>query len=83
MLLSEVAASLYAWDLADEGPEQVMDEMEARCQASSFYLVGVMHHEKRPLTSLFFTHNPKGNFTFQRTAAPTIAWMTGPFVTCA
>lgn len=62
MLLSEVAASLYAWDLADEGPDRVMDELEARCHANSFYLVGVMHHEKRPLTSLFFTHNPKRKF---------------------
>lgn len=62
MLLSEVAASLYAWDLADEGPERVMDELQSRCQANCFYLVGVMHHEKRPLTSLFFTHNPKRKF---------------------
>jgi len=58
MLLNEVAASLYAWDLADEGPSRVMDELENRCHINSVYLVGVMHHEKRPLTSLFFTHNP-------------------------
>lgn len=62
MLLSEVAASLYAWDLADEGAPRVMDALQERCMANSFYLVGVMHHEKRPLTSLFFTHNPKRKY---------------------
>ncbi len=62
MLLREIAASLYAWDLADEGPVRVMDELEQRCRANSFYLVGVMHHEKRPLTSMFFTHNPNRKY---------------------
>lgn len=73
MLLSEVAASLYAWDLADEDPDRVMDELEARCHANSFYLVGVMHHEKRPLTSLFLRIIQRENFTFPKTAAHIIA----------
>ena len=62
MILKEVAASLYAWDLADEGVQNVLDALEQRSSINSVYLVGVMHHEKRPLTSLFFTHNPNRKF---------------------
>jgi hypothetical protein len=57
MFISEIAASLYPWDLADEGMSRIADELTARCRVNSFYLVGVMHFEKRPLTSLFYTHN--------------------------
>jgi hypothetical protein len=57
MFLSEIAASLYPWDLADEGMSNIADELINRCGVNSLYLVGVMHFEKRPLTSLFYTHN--------------------------
>jgi hypothetical protein len=57
MFLSEIAASLYPWDLADEGMPYIADELMSRCKVNSIYLVGVMHFEKRPLTSLFYTHN--------------------------
>ena len=57
MFMSEIAASLYPWDLADEGMPHIADELINRCKVNSLYLVGVMHFEKRPLTSLFYTHN--------------------------
>ena len=57
MFLSEIAASLYPWDLADEGMSNIAEGLIERCKVNSLYLVGVMHHEKRPLTSLFYTHN--------------------------
>ena len=57
MYIKEVAASLYAWDLADEGISNIADTLTERCSVNSIYLVGVMHFEKRPLTSLFYTHN--------------------------
>ena len=57
MFLSEIAASLYPWDLADENMAFLADELIERCRVNSLYLVGVMHFEKRPLTSLFYTHN--------------------------
>ncbi len=57
MIIKEVAASLYPWDLADEGIESCVHNLTERAGVNSIYLVGVMHHEKRPLTSLFYTHN--------------------------
>jgi hypothetical protein len=59
MMIKEVAASLYAWDLADEGIESCGRTLTERANVNSIYLVGIMHHEKRPLTSLFYTHDPR------------------------
>lgn len=58
-VFSEVAASLYAWDLLDEGCEPVMETLKETAQVNSLYLVALMHHEKRPLTDFYFPHNPK------------------------
>lgn len=58
MPLNEVAASLYAWDLADEGVEHCLDNLEALAGVNSAYLVGLMHKEKRPLHARFYPHNP-------------------------
>ena len=62
MFIKEVAASLYPWDLADEGIETITDNLVNRSNVNSIYLVGVMHFEKRPLTSLFYTHNSKRKY---------------------
>jgi hypothetical protein len=62
MFIKEVAASLYPWDLADEGVETCVNNVVTRSNVNSVYLVGVMHHEKRPLTSLFYTHNLKRKY---------------------
>jgi len=62
MIIKEVAASLYPWDLADEGVKQAADQLESRSNVNSLYLIGIMHYEKRPLTSLFFTHNPNRKY---------------------
>ncbi len=56
---SEVGASLYPWDLLDEGCEPIMDTLTATASVNSAYLVALMHHEKRPLTDFFYPHNPK------------------------
>jgi hypothetical protein len=53
----EVAASLYAWDLADQPCEEIMETLKETAQANSLYLVALMHHEKRPLTDFYFPHN--------------------------
>lgn len=58
MALKEIAASLYAWDLADEGVEHILDNLEALSGVNSAYLVGLMHKEKRPLHARFYPHNP-------------------------
>jgi hypothetical protein len=54
----EVTASLYPWDLHDEGIEPVLDNLQSMASVNSVYLVALMHHEKRPLTSPTFPHNP-------------------------
>ncbi len=58
MFFSEISASLYAWDLADEGVERILGNLEEMTATNSAYLIAVMHHEKRPLTDYFYPHNP-------------------------
>ncbi len=58
MYMKEVAASLYPWDLADQTTEVCVDNLVKHSNVNSVYLVGVMHEEKRPLTSLFYTLDP-------------------------
>lgn len=58
MFFSEISGSLYAWDLADEGIERILDNLEEMTRCNSVYLVALMHHEKRPLTDYFYPHNP-------------------------
>ncbi|MCL5019335.1 MAG: hypothetical protein M1426_02505 [Patescibacteria group bacterium] len=54
----EISGSLYAWDLADEGIEPILDNLEKYTACNSVYLIALMHHEKRPLTDYFYPHNP-------------------------
>jgi hypothetical protein len=54
----EVSASLYAWDLHDEGVERVLDNLQDMAAVNSVYLLGVMHPERRPLGGGSFPHNP-------------------------
>ena len=58
-VFKEIAASLYAWDLLDEGCEPIMETLKETASVNSLYLVALMHHEKRPLTDFYFPHNPK------------------------
>lgn len=58
MFFSEISASLYPWDLADEGVERILDNLESMTGCNSVYLIALMHHEKRPLTDFFYPHNP-------------------------
>ena len=59
MYWREVVASLYAWDLLDEGLEPMLDFLEAETLTNSTYLVALMHDEKRPLTDFYYPHNPR------------------------
>lgn len=58
MIIKEVNAALYPWDLSDEGIKSCLDKLVGEANLNSIYLVGIMHKEKRPLTSMFYTHNP-------------------------
>lgn len=74
MFISEISASLYPWDLADEGIERILDNLQAMTSCNSVYLIALMHQEKRPLTDLFYPHNP-----VRKTYAPkTAASSSGP-----
>ena len=55
----EIAASLYAWDLDDEGVDGPLDTLAQTADVNSAYLVALMHWEKRPLTDFYYPHNPK------------------------
>ena len=59
MYWKEVVASLYPWDLLDEGLEQILDVLERDTLTNSTYLVALMHDEKRPLTDFYYPHNPR------------------------
>lgn len=59
MYFREVATSLYAWDLFDDGVEQILDNVQEHCLSNSTYLVALMHDEKRPLTDFYYPHNAK------------------------
>jgi len=55
----EVVASLYPWDLLDEGLDGILDVLERDTLTNSTYLVALMHDEKRPLTDFYYPHNPR------------------------
>jgi hypothetical protein len=59
MYWKEVVASLYAWDLLDEGLDDILDVLERDTLTNSTYLVALMHDEKRPLTDFYYPHNPR------------------------
>lgn len=54
----EVAASLYAWELHDEGAEPILDNLQRMAAVNSVYLIALMHPEPRPHRSERFPHNP-------------------------
>jgi hypothetical protein len=58
----EVVASLYPWDLHDEGIETILDNLQEMSGVNSVFLVALMHYERRPLTSGSFPHNPVRKF---------------------
>src|SRR5687767_15498215 len=55
----EVVASLYAWDLLDEGLDHMLDVLQSETLTNCTYLVALMHDEKRPLTDFYYPHNPR------------------------
>lgn len=59
MYWKQVIASLYAWDLVDEGLENILDVLQAETRTNCTYLVALMHDEKRPLTDFYYPHNPR------------------------
>ena len=62
MYIKEVTASLYPWDLADEGVGRCLDNLTGMANVNSVYLIGLMHWEKRPLTDSYYPHNPKRKY---------------------
>ena len=59
MYWKEIVASLYPWDLLDEGLDAILDVLERDALVNSTYLVALMHDEKRPLTDFYYPHNPR------------------------
>ena len=44
----EIAASVYPWELHDEGTVNVLNNLQSISAVNSVYLVGLMHPEPRP-----------------------------------
>ena len=59
MYWKEVVASLYPWDLLDEGLDGILDVLERDTLTNSTYLVALMHDEKRPLTDFLLSAQPR------------------------
>ena len=55
----EVGASLYPWDLHDEGVNAVLDNLQEKALVNSVYLVGLMHPEPRPWGDNDFPSQPR------------------------
>jgi hypothetical protein len=53
-----VDGTLYPWDVHDEGIETILDNMTGLAGINTVYLICLMHHESRPLTSQRYPHNP-------------------------
>lgn len=62
MYINEIAASLYPWDLADEGVDQCIENLIEHADVNSVYLIGIMHKEKRPVRGLYYPHNPRRKY---------------------
>ena len=60
----EVCASLYPWDVHDEGIELMLDNLTSMSGVNSVYLIAVMHQEHRPFFGpkqfgpYLYPHNP-------------------------
>jgi hypothetical protein len=60
----EVSASLYPWDVHDEGISLMLDNLISMAGVSSVYLIAVMHQEHRPFLGprgtgpWLYIHNP-------------------------
>lgn len=60
----EVGASLYPWDVHDEGIGNILDNLTGMAGVNSVYLIAVMHEERRPFNSdhlpgsFYYIHNP-------------------------
>ena len=60
----EVGASIYPWDVHDEGIDGILDNLTGMAGVNSVYLIAVMHEERRPFNSdhlpgdFYYIHNP-------------------------
>jgi hypothetical protein len=82
MKLQELTMALYAWDLADEGVEHVLDVLQERVGINAIYMVALMHYERKPWTPrersmiTYFQHNPVRKEYFPEDAR--IYWLPDP-----
>jgi hypothetical protein len=53
----EISASVFPWDLADEGMEKVLDNLQEMAGVNSVYLCN-LSEEVRPFRGGEYTHNP-------------------------
>ena len=69
--LSEVSASLYPWDLVDEGVEPILETLKETTGANSTYLVALMHEESARSRTFTIRTIRNARRTFRKTAGCT------------
>lgn len=55
----EVSASTYPWELHNESPAVVLDNLMATAKVNSAYLIALMHGSKRPKNIDRYPHDPR------------------------
>jgi hypothetical protein len=58
MLWKELTTGIYPWDIHDEGMENILDNLQNHAGNNAAYMLALMHHEKRPLHTNYYPHNP-------------------------
>lgn len=58
MYWSELITGIYPWDIHDEGLDTILDNLQQIVGCNAAYLIGLMHHEKRPCNHNYYPHNP-------------------------
>lgn len=76
MYIDELTIALYAWDIADEGVDHVLDTVQEKAGCNAAYMVALMHHEKRPLWDNYYPHNPVRKFYVPEDSR--IVWKADP-----
>ncbi len=58
MFWKELTTGIYPWDIHDEGMETILDNLQGLAGNNAAYMLALMHHEKRPLHTNVYPHNP-------------------------
>jgi len=76
MIFNEVNTGIYAWDVADQGIDFILDRLQGEVGITALYMTALMHSEKRPHKDIVYKHN-----AIRKTFVPNDArcyWLPNP-----